>query len=69
MKNDSSFISYLKTLAENSGQIVDLKCRDKIIRCYFMWFVSETKIDLKPIDNINIITINKKDWNKILPVF
>ncbi len=34
-----------------------------------MWFYTDDKIDLKPIDNINIITVNKPDFNKILPVF
>ena len=64
-----SFINYLKTLPENSGQLVDLKHCNGILRCYFMWFYADDKIDLKPIDNINIITVNKRDFGKILPVF
>lgn len=64
-----SFINYLKTLPENSGQLVDLKHCKGILRCYFMWFYTDDKIDLKPIDNINIIIVNKPDFNKILPVF
>lgn len=64
-----SFINYLKTLPENSGQLVDLKHCNGILRCYFLWFYDDDKIDLKPIDNIKIITVNKRDFDKILPVF
>ena len=64
-----SFINYLKTLPENSGQLVDLKHCNGILRCYFMWFYTYEKIDLKPIDNINIITVHKRNFDKILPVF
>jgi hypothetical protein len=64
-----SFINYLKTLPENSGQLVDLKHCNGILRCYFMWFYSDEKIDLKPIYNINIITVHKRNFDKILPVF
>jgi hypothetical protein len=64
-----SFINYLKTLPENSGQLVDLKHCNGILRCYFMWFYTDEKIDLKPIDNINIITVHKRNFDKILPVF
>jgi hypothetical protein len=63
-----SFIEYLKTLPENSGQLVDLKHSNGILRCYFMWFIGD-KIDLKPVDNINLITINSRNFDKILPVF
>ena len=65
----NSFINYLKTLPENSGQLVDLKHCNGILRCYFMWFYTDDKIDLKPIDNINIISVHKRNFDKIIPVF
>jgi hypothetical protein len=65
----SIFIDYLKTLPENSGQLVDLKHSNGIIRCYFMWFYTDDKIDLKPIDNMNIITVHRRNFDNILPVF
>lgn len=64
---DHNFISYLKTLPENSGQLVDLKCSDKIIRCYFMWFNENDTIDLKPVGNIGLLTVPLKHWGDILP--
>jgi hypothetical protein len=63
------FIAYLKQMPENSGQLVDLKHSDGMLRCYFMWFYTESKIDLKPINNINIISVNERDFDKIFPVF
>jgi hypothetical protein len=63
------FIAYLKQIPENSGQLVDLKHSDGMLRCYFMWFYTESKIDLKPINNINIISVNEGDFDKIFPVF
>jgi hypothetical protein len=65
----SSFIDYLKTLPENSGQLVDLKHSNGIIRCRFIWFYTDDKIDLIPINNITIITVHKRDFDNILPVF
>ena len=66
---DDSFIKYLKTLPENSGQLVDLKHCNGISRCYFMWFYTDEKIDLKPIDSIRIITVPERYFHNILPVF
>ncbi len=66
---NNDFISYLKQLPENSGQLVDLKHSNGILRCYFMWFYTNSKIDLRPIDNMNILTIHKRDFDNILPVF
>ena len=63
------FIAYLKQIPENSGQLVDLKHSDGMLRCYFMWFYTESKIDLKPINNINIVSVNERDFDKIFPVF
>lgn len=66
---NGSFIDYLKTVTENSGQLVDLNLGNRFVRCFFMWFYTDDKIDLKPCDNINILTIHKRHWDKILPVF
>jgi hypothetical protein len=66
--NNETFINYLKTLPENSRQLVDLKHSDGVLRCYFMWFYTDVKIDLRPIDNINILTIHERDFDKIYPV-
>jgi hypothetical protein len=65
----TDFIAYLKQIPENSGQLVDLKHSDGMLRCYFMWFYTESKIDLKPINNINIVSVNERDFDKIFPVF
>jgi len=65
----TDFIAYLKQIPENSGQLVDLKHSNGMLRCYFMWFYTESKIDLKPINNINIISVNERDFDKIFPVF
>lgn len=65
----SAIIDYLKTLPENSGQMVDLKMPDKTKRFYFMWFLSDEKLDLKPIDNICLFTVHKKYWHQIELVF
>jgi hypothetical protein len=67
--DNRNFILWLKTLPENSGQLVDYKHCDGIIRCRFMWFYTHNKIDLLPINNINIITIDSRHFDKILPVF
>ena len=59
-------IEHLKTLPENSGQKVKLKTAFGETRYfYFMWFYDEERIDLKPCDNINIVTIRKKFWDLI----
>jgi hypothetical protein len=34
-----------------------------------MWFYTDDKIDLKPIDNMNIITVHRRNFDNILPVF
>jgi len=65
----TDFIAYLKQIPENSGQLVDLKHSNGMLRCYFMWFYTESKIDLKPINNINIVSVNERDFDKIFPVF
>ena len=59
-------IEHLKTLPENSGQIVELTTVMGVTKqFYFMWFWDEKRIDLKPCDNINIVTIHKRLWHLI----
>tara|TARA_Y100001954_G_C15489228_1_gene444285 strand:+ start:27 stop:230 length:204 start_codon:yes stop_codon:yes gene_type:complete len=59
-------IEYLKTLPENSGQKVELTTSFGVTKqFYFMWFYDEETIDLKPCDNINIMTIPKRLWHLI----
>jgi hypothetical protein len=62
-------IEYLKTLPDNSGQIVEIETSNGIKQFYFMWFHDEKRIDLKPCDNINIFRVQEKHWNKIKLVF
>lgn len=62
-------IEYLKTLPENSGQKVTLPINGGKKEFYFMWFYDEETIDLKPCDNINILSLNKRNWDLIELVF
>jgi uncharacterized protein (UPF0128 family) len=62
-------IKYLKTLPENAGQKVEIETSNGIKAFYFMWFFDEERIDLKPLDNINILTVHKRFWHKIKLVF
>jgi len=62
-------IDYLKTLPENSGQIVEMETINGPIKFYFMWFYTDTKIDLKPIGSIGIYCVHKRNWDKIKLVF
>ena len=64
----NSFIDYLKTLPDNSGQLVDLKHSNGIIRCFFMWFYNDNKIDLRPIDSMSIISVDSINFNKITKI-
>lgn len=52
-------------LIPESNQIIYLLLSDKIKECRFMWFVGCDKIDVIPIDNINILTIHKRNWNNL----
>ena len=65
---NNSFIDYLKTLPDNSGQLVDLKHSNGIIRCFFMWFYNDNKIDLRPIDSMSIISVDSINFNKITKI-
>lgn len=55
-------LRFLKSLPENSGQIVYL---DGKIKCKFMWFYTDDIIDLCPVDDIRIISIPKIGWDRI----
>ena len=61
----SKTIEFLRTLPEKSGQIVNYCGKN----CYFLWFYNDQTIDLAPIDNITILAVSKRFWDKIELVF
>lgn len=62
-------IEYLRALPENSGQIVEINTSNGVEQFYFMWFKDEKHIDLKPVDNINIISIHERCWDRLRLIF
>jgi len=65
----NNVIKFLKTLPENSGQKVEMETSNGIKQFYFMWFWDEQIIDLKSCENINIITVHARFWDRIKLVF
>lgn len=60
-------IEYLRTLPENSGQKVEMTMNQgNVVQFFFMWFCDDGRnLDLKLVDNVNIVSIPRKYWDKI----
>jgi hypothetical protein len=64
-ESDFDLIEYLKTLPENSGQKVYLDFDGVYKEFNFLWFYTDEIIDLRPSDNINIISLPKRFWDRL----
>lgn len=63
-------IEFLKTQPENAGQRVNLILNNGQKQTfYFLWFITENKIDLRPETGIIIKTVSRENWDKIKILF